>query len=188
MTGSGAFDQIQWAIGVQDGSDGDTDEYRMSLHASIDLMGDALTGSLDESGVEGAVGYNDSPSIRAGIGFSDDGNVDDGDAMAIEVNGGTSVYSFGVDMVSYGEGAGDNSPMSISGTYMLTPNTWELGVRFNDMDDAAETSDITIAANHYMGAEGNPHGLKWTFQYNTVSSDSDALETDTLSIGLLGAF
>ena len=80
------------------------------------------------------------------------------------------MYSFGVDVLSLGDAPSalpngsathgtfpttleaDSSPMSISGTYMLQPDTWELGVRYQDLDNSADESRIDVAViNHLDG-------------------------------------
>jgi hypothetical protein len=183
---SGDFDQLGWWITLMDGADGAGDDYLMTAKVDFDVMGDGA------SSVEGAYGGSESPSLTIGIGMWDDGGADDTDGTLIEVHGGTNVWSIGVDMQSAGDaaqitqGAGyaDASPMSIMGTYMLQPDTWELGVRLEDEDNDADESTMTIGVNNYLDG----HGLKWGFEMASTSSDDAAMQTDTIRISLNCAF
>jgi len=184
---SGDFDQLGWWITLMDGADAAGDDYLMTAKVDFDVMGDGATG------VEGAYGGSEAPSLTIGLGMWDDGGADDTDGTLIEVHGGTNVWSFGVDMLSAGDvaqatqggiGFADASPMSIMGTYMLQPDTWELGVRHETMDDADDSSRMTIGVNNYLDG----HSLKWGFEMASVSSDNAALEADVIRLSLNLAF
>jgi hypothetical protein len=172
---SGDFDQLGWSLGFMDGDDAAGDEYLMTAKVDFDVMGD---GAGD---VEGAYGGSESPSLTIGIGMWDDGG-NDADGTIIEVHGGTNVWSIGIDMQD--DGATDSSPTSIMGTYMLQPDTWELGVRLEDEDNASDESTMTIGVNNYLDG----HGLKWGFEMASTSSDDEDDETDTIRISLNCAF
>jgi hypothetical protein len=183
---SGEFDQLGWWLTIQDGADAAGDDYLIAGRVAFDLMGDGA------SSVEGAYGGTEAPSATAALGFWDDGGADDVDGTVLEFHGGTNVYSFGVDLMSIGDGGapttngdptvleGDSSPMSVMGTYMLQPDTWELGVRYEDADNASSDSMMSIGVVNYLDG----HNLKWTIQYNSVSSDDDAREVDGFAVQL----
>jgi hypothetical protein len=185
---SGAFDQLNWHLGVQNGADGVADEFLLSLRGEFTFMG---KGSSYE-GVGGTVA----------AAFYDDGAIDEGDGFAVEANLATSTYSFGLEVLDIGEGGGpgtgndsgavlvalptgaDSTPFALSGTYMLTENEWEIGLRFQDLDDADDSDKIDLAVNHY----NDGHDLKWTMQYTTTSSDDATAEVDLFLIGLTLGF
>jgi len=181
---SGEFDQLGWSLTIQDGADAGGDDYLMAGKVDFDLMGDGASSN------EGAYGGTDAPSATAGIGFWDDGGgAADLDGTLLEFHGGTNVYSFGIDMMSVGDGGApttngndilvgaDSSPMSVMGTYMLQPDTWELGVRFEDYDDDA-SERLSVAAVNYLDG----HDLKWTIEYSSTSVGD--VDTDILTIQL----
>jgi len=188
---SGEFDQLGWWLSIMDGSDAGGDEYLITGKVDFDLMGDGAAGN------EGAYGGTEAPSATAGVGFWDDGGTDDNSGTILEFHGGTNVYSFGVDLMSLGDAlvatngttmvmgsgaalAADSSPMSIMGTYMLQPDTWELGIRYQNLDNAADETKMDVGViNHLDG-----HDLKWTIQYSTIASDVDANETDWIAVQL----
>jgi len=173
---SGDFDQLGWSASIMDGSDGGLDEYLMAFKVDYDVMGDGA------SDAEGAYGGSEAPSLTLGIGMWDDGADDNDDGSIIEIHGGTNVWSLGIDMQD--DGATDSSPTSIMGTYMLQPDTWELGVRLEDEDNGSDESTMTIGVNNYLDG----HGLKWGFEMASTSSDDAAAETDTIRISLNCAF
>jgi len=183
---SGEFDQLGWNISIQDGADGPLDDYLISAKIDFDLMGDGASWN------EGAWGGTEAPSMTAGIGFWDDGGADDVDGTLLEFHGGTNVYSFGVDVMQVGDGGApttnggggdvaldaDSTPISIMGTFMVQPDTWELGVRYEDFDKEADASKISVAAVNFLDG----HDLKWTIEY-AMLEDGD-LDTDTITIQL----
>ena len=188
---SGEFDQLGWWLTITDGSDAGGDEYLITGKVDFDLMGDGAASN------EGAYGGTEAPSATAGIGFWDDGGTTDNTGTLIEFHGGTNVYSFGVDLATIddmlvptngstgvmGSGASlvaDSTPMSVMGTYMLQPDTWELGIRYQDFDNSLDETKMDVGViNHLDG-----HNLKWTIQYSSISSDMAANEVDWIGIQL----
>jgi len=173
---SGDFDQLGWSASIMDGTDGAGDEYLMAFKVDYDVMGDGA------SDAEGAYGGSEAPSLTLGLGMWDDGGGTDADGSIIELHGGTNVWSLGIDMQD--DTATDSAPTSIMGTYMLQPDTWELGVRLEDEDSASDESTMTIGVNNYLDG----HGLKWGIEMASTSSDIAADETDVIRISLNCAF
>lgn len=185
---NGDFDQLSWWLSLTDGNDGDTDEYLIALRVALDLVGNGV------GEVEGAYGGPDEIGAQASISFFDDGSVDDGDGIIIEGNAVSSIYSFGFEFADFSEGAGgaqtgnnpvgflanDSSPLAVYGTYMLTPDQWEVGLRYQDVDDTADTSLIEVGVNHYLDG----HNLKWGFGFRSVSSDNAGFEQDLIQVRL----
>lgn len=192
---SGDFDALSWWLAIQDGSDGDGDDYFFAGRVAFDFLGDGV------GNVEGAWGGSDDPAATASASYWDDTASDDGEGFNLGVVASTSVYSFSGEVTDYGKsgytstfgrtgdtsdtnGFGDTTPFAVAGTYMLTPDTWEVGVRYQDFDDEENTDVIEVAVNHYM--EG--HDLKWTIQYSTSNSDDSDLEIDLITLGLTAGF
>ena len=183
----GEFDMLDWGITIQNGSDGVTDELFTAGRISFDVLG---SGS---DMVEGAIGGTEEMSATASIAFFDDGGADDSDGTLLEIHGGTNVYSFGLEILDLGDNVitsqgtnqgleGDSSPITLMGTYMLQPDAWELGIRYQDWDTSTDTSAIEIGVNNYLDG----HNLKWQLQYTSVSDD--VADADVISIGLQAAF
>lgn len=188
---SGNFEAFAWWLTITDGSDANGDEYLITGKAAFDVMGDGAAGN------EGAYGGSEAPSATAAIAFYDDGGTNDNTGTLIEFHGGTNMYSFGVDLLSIGDAlaptngsvsmspfAGalqaDSTPMSIAGTYMLSPDKWQLGIRYQDYDNTASDTKLDIAAVNHIDGDA----VKWTFQISTTSSDVTANEMDWMAIQL----
>lgn len=188
---SGDFDQIGWWLTVQDGSDGNGDELFAALRVAFDFLGEGI----GEEDVEGAYGGTEDPTGTVALAIFDDGELDDGDGTAFEAYVATNTYSFGADIVDYGDDGYtaatdgpsifmDSSPFSVFGTYMFSPMAWEGGLRYSDLDDDAEdTTKIDVAVNRYLDG----HNLKWTLQYSMFDFD-DADDIDLISLQLQVGF
>ena len=185
----GEFEQLGWSITIQDGLDGAADEYLIGGRVEFDLMGDG------KDMVEGAYGGSEDPAASVAVSFWDDGGVADFDGTLLEFHAGTNVYSFGLDVMSTGDAyvaadglgnviAPDSTPISLFGTYMLQPETWEVGIRFQDFDNGnvLDGSKIDIGVTNYLDG----HDLKWTFQYTTMDIGADSF--DVLGIQLQVGF
>ncbi len=187
---AGKFDKLDYTLAAMNSDGGDTS----FLYTA--RLGFQVTGS-ELNSWEGAYGYDsNNPSVYVAVAYADDdasrapGDGLDSNAFAFEAHAVTNVYSVSFETVTYGDGGlddygtVDNSPMSLTATYMLTPDTWELGIRYDDMDNDDNTNKITIGANHYL----NGHALKWTYQYEMISSDDDDAEDTYVRVGLIASF
>lgn len=185
----GEFDQLNWRVDIQNGSDGVADELLIAVRATFDVLG---TG---KDLTEGAYGGTEDLSAQVGLAFYDDGAFDDADGFVIDFHGGTNVYAFGIDLVNIGDDlplstidpdvglfilTPDSTPFSIYGSYMFQPEKWEVGVRFEDMDDPDDTTKIDLIVSNYIDG----HNAKWGFQFTTTDSDVSALEVDIIYLQL----
>jgi hypothetical protein len=199
---AGDFDALGWWVTIMNGADGALEDLFISGRVDFDLMGEGV------GNVEGAYGGQDSPAVTAGLSGFNDGFADDGSGFGFDVYATTNIYSFGGELVSYDDsgyasifagtgasptgnlltptvGLGDSAPWSISGTYMLTPDTWEVGARFQDFDNTNDERAIEIAVSHYIQG----HDLKWQFQYTNFSTDSAVIDdADIISAGIVLGF
>ncbi len=213
---TGDMDAFNWAITIQDGSDGastlgatdgDGDDLFFALHAGMDLMGEG------SSMIEGAYGAGDEMSASAGISFYDDGGAADGGGFAIEASAKSSQFSLTANLVSrdasgvgsnfdtneshimltrgeYSAAAveGDNSPWSIMATFALNEQV-EVGLRYQDLDDTESTDVIDLGVNYYVDG----HAMKYIFNWTSVGQDFGggsfgAGDTDLIRIGVNAAF
>jgi hypothetical protein len=173
----GSFEMLNFGVAVQDGADGDTDELRITLNVTADVMGKGA------GGVEGAYGAAEGTNLSVG-GFyhMDDGfGVDGFDVFGVEAYFTMGALAVAAEFGDYD--ALDQSPYSVTASYLFT-EMYEAALRYEDRDDAADTTDISAGVNRYSAG----HNLKWTAQYVTTSSDDANLETDTISVGATLAF
>ncbi len=200
----GEFDQFHWGVTIQNGGDGVGDDLFFALRGDINLM---------ESGtelMEGAYGVGDQSEATVGASYFSDEAVDDADGFAVDGSFATRQFSVRAAIVSFGDGfsaagadqeggafnralAGvglaDSTPFSLMGTFMLSEGTadygaWEVGARFQDLDDAADTTVIDVGANYYV----NGHDLKYILNWTSVSSDVTAAEFDLIQLGVNARF
>ena len=197
---SGDMDAFNWAITIQNGSDGTDDELFYAIRAGMDFMGEGT------SMVEGAYGAGDDMTASAGIAYYDDGGAADGGGFAIEAGAQSSQFSLSANMTSrddsgvgsnFGAGGthvalfdaaytaavleGDNTPWSLMGTFALN-ESWELGLRYQDLDDTNSTDIIDFGANYYVDGHAMKYIINWT------SVGSDAGDGDLIRVGFNAAF
>ena len=90
-------------------------------------------------------------------------------------------------------GLGDTTSYSIGGTLMLTDPTsrsntgaWEVGARWQDLDNADDTTILDIGVNYYI--EG--HNMKYILNYTSINSDAGAAvpDADLFRVGVQTRF
>jgi len=64
---------------------------------------------------------------------------------------------------------------------MLSPDQWEIAVRYEDLDDMNDTTRATAGLNYYMGG----HNAKWQLNFSTSDSDIKANEIDVIALALV---
>lgn len=184
---SGDFDQLGWMLTLHNGADMQGDELRVSGRIEFDVMGNGI------GNVEGAFGGPDEMTGTVALALYDDGSVNDGTGTLVEAHMATGEFSFGAEILDADVGGiagapggsalpGDSTAFSVYGTYMLTPDQWEIGLRFQDFDDTNDTTIIDLGVNRYIDG----HGLKYSFGYSTI--DSDAGDADLLQAMLQLSF
>jgi hypothetical protein len=189
----GSFEQVGWTIAIQNGADGAADELAWTGKVTFNAMGEGVGMQ------EGAYGAGEEGNLTVGLGYlNDDGTTNsNGTALAIEAAYTVGAFSLAGEFVDYDTdleiggainsttgvlmgafGGGGASPFSITGSYLF--GDYEGGVRFEDLDDTANTTNLAIVVNRYIAG----HDAKWQLQYNTATSDAAANEANTISLGL----
>jgi len=181
---SGNFDALGWWLAAQNGVDGAGDDLVITARAAFNAMGTGF------GAVEGAYGAGDESNLTIAAGYTDDGNLDDGEAISIDADYARGALSFGFSMVDYGDGVAGaplpvgaelaTTPWDGTVSFMVSPDTWELAARWDDFDDSNDTTMITLGLNRYL--EG--HNAKWQINYSTIDSDMTANEIDMIQLGL----
>ena len=195
---SGEFEQIQYQVGVQNGTDGQGDEYRFTARVRADLMGNG-TGKT-----EGAYGSGDETNLSAAVAWQDEGSLDDGMVLGAEVQMTSGPFSVAGEAADFDEGTAgafgitngildqwgivggdvaDTTPWGVTGSYMFT-DMYEAAVRYEDADDTEDTTSIRVAVNRYVAG----HDIKWTVEWQTVDTDNAIDDFDVLGLGLALSF
>jgi hypothetical protein len=192
---SGDFDTISWWVGAQNGQDGQADEWKYTARVRANLMGNG-TGN-----VEGAFGSGDDTNLSAGIAWQDDTFVDDGTVIGFEVQLTAGPFSLAGEVADFDEGTAgvyginnpvlnqwgiagtdvaDTTPWDVQGSYMIT-DMYEVGARYQDMDDDEDTTAWTVGINRYV----QNHDIKWQLEWEHVDTDNASDDFDVLGLGLV---
>ncbi len=185
----GKFGKVALNLSLMNGTDGAGDELMTAVRVAFNFMGSGI------GKVEGAYGGPEELTGTAAIALYDDGEATDGSGTLIEAHVASSQFSAGVELLD-ADAAGvtaapgssmavdDATAMTLYGTYMLTPDQWEVGARFQDLDDADDTTIMDLGFNRYIDG----HKLKYSIGYRSISSDLAAVEADIIQIQLQVAF
>lgn len=186
----GEMSQMGWELSFMNGQDGTLDEFLIASRLSATIMGSG------PGKAEGAYGGTEDPYLSCALAFAGEADLLSDDAMIVEVNSGTDLWSFDVASCTAGALgsdpslgtaiAPDASPLSIQGSYMLQPGKWEFAVRFQDFDNATLTTDSTtrtdVAINNYI----NGHSLKWMVNVQTDTEGSN--DNSEITVGIQASF
>lgn len=188
ISAGGNFDQLSWFFGLQNGFDGAGNDLTINARVTFTAMG-TIPG-----GTEGAYGASGSQSLTIGAAYYDDANVTDGDAWCLDAYFTAGALSVSGELVDYGDGLSDSvasaaafapldgqTPWDITLGYMVVPDQWEAALRFEDFDDADNTTALTVGVNWYRSG----HAAKWQLNYETTSSDLPINEVDVIQVALV---
>lgn len=180
MASGKAGDRFKWDVAVQNGVDDVADEYLLSGRASVDVLGE---GVLKHEGGYGLQNM-DEGALRLALGFADDGASDNADALTFEATYNQDPFVLSAAVFDFGSDVGDNSPFDVYFSWMFTPDEWEGAIRFEDLDDAANSTAITVGVNKYVGGTDK----KWQANVRTQDSDDPNLDGTIVQVGLNLAF
>ena len=68
--------------------------------------------------------------------------------------------------------------------HLISPDTWEAGLRWQDFDDGSDTTSVSAVLNRYVAG----HDAKWTLQVDDAQSDDDTLDATTVALGVTVGF
>jgi hypothetical protein len=195
---NGDHGRLHWAASVQNGADGRSEELLTCLNLKVNLMG------LDELPWEGA--FNSGPETRlsAGVAMADDSAASDGTAFAVQAYLIHRGFSFQGEWLDYGDGynlatggpffgqqVGGTQPWSLTTSYMVVPEKYELAVRYDDFNDSSGPLDYdrtqwTFGLNRYIQG----HDLKWQLNYALADNGGadDGVDYSLFALGLTIAF
>ena len=182
-------DGLSWAIAAMNGADGNTDE--------LDLRGRLEYAMGEQVGNhEGGLGYGDDLSAVIGLTYGDEGAADDGSWFGLDVTARVAGFSFHAEMADFDDDwaavfTGNNffgtsytdggpSPYSATVGYCIPDTDFEVALRYEDLDDDAETTVMTFGANMYMDG----HNGKWQLNFVQADSDDDAIDGSAILLGL----
>jgi hypothetical protein len=172
------------------GVDGAGDEPAFALRADWNAVGTVPL-------VEGAYGSGRQTCLAVGASWYDDASaLEDGDVLSADAILTTDRFSVAGEFQSYADDGGvdpgsgvldgiygnfsDTTPWAATASFMVDPDRYELGVRYETLDDQYETSAVTVGVNAYLAG----HDLMWQFNYSQVDSDRSDQDGGAFGIGL----
>lgn len=178
MFSQGQFDAF---LAIQDGGDGDADDYAFSARGQFHVG----NGATNNEGAFGATGDTDA---TVGIFVYEDGS-DAVDGGVIGIDGAVVVSNFSVSgevldidedfAINTGYDTDEATPYSVTFSFMFVPDEWEAALRYQDRDDSNDTTEIALGVNWYRSG----HNAWWHAGFSTI--DSDAGDADVFSLGLV---
>lgn len=188
---SGEFETVDWYAAMQNGSDGQADDYLFTGRVEIDVVG----GGVGE--IEGAWGAADEVAATIGAAIADDGAVEDGFHWAIDAALTSGPLYIAAKIVDFDDGpfgltdsvtgintVDDTTPWNATISYMFT-DMWEVALRYEDADDTDDSTAISASVNRYVMG----HDIKWTGEFRTVDSDNATTgDFDVFGLGITLSF
>jgi hypothetical protein len=187
---SGEFETVDWYAAVQNGSDGQGDEYLFTGRVEVDVVGGGV------GDIEGAWGAGDEVAATVGLAIADDGQVDDGLHWALDGAVTSGPLYFAAALVDFDDGpfgvgdpvigvnaVDDTTPWNATLSYMFT-DMYEAALRYEDADDDDDSNAISVSVNRYVQG----HDIKWTAEWRSVDTDNAIDDFDIFGLGVSLSF
>jgi len=192
----GGGEQIGLSFTMQNGRDELGDDYFFAGRAVWNFLGKGANRT------EGAYSGPESLAGTASVAYFHDQLVPDGNGLIGEVHMGTNVYSFGAETIDLGDGGAQatpelgliagtrtmtdpgGTPFGVYGTYMVSPDRWEVGARYQYLDDTDNSSTLEFGVNRYLAG----HELKYSANYANYRSDNVGFEGNLIQVSLQVTF
>ena len=173
----GRMSRLAWAFSIDNGADAAAQDLAYTGRISYDLTGPGV------GRIQGSYGAGRDSSLTVGAGYhTDDGLPGDRDVYALDAQftrGRLAVWGEWLDYGNFQDPAFiERTPWSASASWMLVPEKYELGVRYQFTDDIGEREAWTFGVNRYI--EG--HDAKW--QLNYVGIGGDVESRSAVALGL----
>lgn len=176
----GRFENLRVAAALQNGGDGAADDSALSVRAELDALGGGVLPS------EGAWGSGRKTCLSLGLGWhDDDGGTGDGSVLAADLAATTDRLAIYAEWLDYGDSQvhaqlADTSPWSVTGSFMIDKDKFELAVRYEQADDADDTRTLTIGLNRYLVG----HDVKWLANFADIARDGSSPDGTAFGLGL----
>lgn len=198
----GDFEQVRWRVAAQNGFiDGIGDDFLITGRVDVDVIGNGVGDQ------EGAYGASEEAALTVGAAVADEGAHDDGLHWAIDAAftsgpfsaqaeivgfddgtniGGNDQFLLGypvIDGLGLGNDLSDSTPWSVTASYAFPDNDYEVAARYQDADNDADESLLSLGVNKYVKG----HDIKWQLGWSMFDSDVSE-DGDIFSLGLALGF
>jgi len=203
----GTWEQLMWSLAVMNGAGssggGHTRDHLYVLRAMWNLGNGA--GDMD-----GARGSSDTLNGTIGISFINDDTVtttggnSDHDAWLVDAHGSMSNLGFGGEIAMINDDLdvatdedfsntfnslnlyGDSKPFNVYVSYLINPE-WEVGVRYEDLDNSKTSAGVAAEDNTLLSLVANwyrsGNAGKWQAQWTKVDADSGFDDGNIFEVG-----
>mgnify|MGYP003571909515 FL=1 len=129
----GTHDMFGWDVSVSNGGDGTENKYLIAGRAEVYVMGGGAPN------YEGGYGIGDESAMTIGGGIVNDGSLPEGEtSWTVDALWAMNPFTVGASILGNGSGYTSNlesaTAWDIYGTYMFTPNEWELALKYEDTE------------------------------------------------------
>ncbi|MCZ6598371.1 MAG: hypothetical protein O7B99_12085 [Planctomycetota bacterium] len=189
----GDWNKFGWFLSAQNGEDDQKSKKHLVGRFEFDFLGEGAFGQH-----EGAYGYGESTQFSVAIAASDDGAIDNGDLLAADARFVADRVSFALEAIEYdqrydlatgldpdeilGTSKADTTPWSVTGSYVLGDDDWEVVYRLEKFDDVSDTERVQVGLLRFV--DGFGHKAKWSLIYSEFESDDPSLEGDRIEFGI----
>jgi hypothetical protein len=179
----GNFEQFGWQAALQNGADGPAKDFKYALRGTFTAQGKGVAMQ------EGAYNSPDEMNLVVGVGFEDfdSGNtvLDKSTAFGADVVLTQGQLYAQAEIANYSEdafvqGGVKATPWDLTVAYMVSPNTWEVAGRFENVDSPGNEKHFGVGVNYYA----NGHNAKWGLEFDNYKSDNGSGEPDGTAITL----
>ena len=179
----GAMDMFDWDISVSNGGDSTSEKYMIAGRVAVHVMGGGAPT------YEGGYGLGDESAMTIGAAYMNDGSLAAGkSSWTLDALWAMNPFTVGASVVGFGKGyttdAMSQTSWDIYGTYMFTPNEWELALKYEMVDDFADTKAFTIGVNWYLYGPDS----KWQLNYKNLTRSSGFADGGVIEAGLVLSF
>ncbi len=178
---SGQFEQVNFWVNAQNGTDGVTKDLFYNARVTFDVMGDGV------AQIEGAYGAGDALGLTVGGAVGDDSGLDNGVVWALEAALTSGPFSLAAEIADFDSDIGDNTPWDATASFLFT-EMYEVAFRYEDLDTSDNDVVYALGVNRYVAG----HDIKWTLEYRRLDTDREeqgvAFDRDQVSLGLTVGF
>lgn len=180
----GQHEMFGWDVSVSNGADGQMDNYLIAGRIEAYILGGGAPN------YEGGYGIGDESALTVGGAIVNDGSLDTGEtAWTLDALWALNPFTVGASVTGNGKGytvaqTDSQTAWDIYGTYMFTPNEWELALKYEDVDDSVGTTAFTIGVNWYLYGPDS----KWQINYKNISRNDGAPDGGIIEAGLVLSF
>jgi len=182
---SAKFDIVNVSVSMQNGLDSAGEEQAFCARAGVDVLGGGV--GLHQ----GAYGAGEQTRLSAGAGYYNDqsiGNGNDGTITTADAQLQLSRFYAEAMVTKFGDGfngvftnRSDSTPYTLSASWMLVENRWEVALRYQDTDNVFQESDTSLGVNYYVAG----HDVKWQAVVAEIQSDDPNIDqTWRFGVGL----